>query len=158
MTPIAQAMAVAALALGAGAAAVSAFNKDIPDLEVPDKAWEAGSALDGLTFYTRDVVVETGEQLEDELVFDAGTFQSVMCQDYCDFGWSPYRTSREGEVLHVTVTTRCPDAPHTIVWYATVIGDRIEFRGTWTTRRWYWRRQINVTGQGSTEPPSAPEG
>jgi hypothetical protein len=156
MTPITQAATVAALALGTGAAAVTALNKDIPDLAVPEMPWSQSASLDGLTFYTEDIVAQTGEVLKDELVFRNGGFQSVMCQEYCDFGWTPYQTWTDGEVTHVTVTTRCPDAPHTVVWYARITGDRIAFEGTWTTRRWYWTHQLNVTGQGSTAPP-APE-
>jgi len=152
MVPIAQATAIGVIALGTGAAAVAALNKDIPDLQVPEKQWVQDGALDGQSFFTTDVVAETGEVLKDELVFKNGTFQSKMCQVYCDFGWSAYETRTEGELTYFTATTRCPDAPHTVVWYGSVSGDEVQFEGTWTTRRWYWTKQITVTGQGSTTP------
>ena len=153
MVPIAQAAAITTLALGTGAAAVTALNKDIPDLEVPEKEWVQEPVLDGLVFFTTDTVVETGEILTDELLFQNGTFQSKMCQVYCDFGWSPYHTWTDGKTTYFTVTTKCPDAPHTIVWYGSVTNDEVAFKGTWTTRRWYWTKQISVTGEGSTTPP-----
>jgi hypothetical protein len=78
-----------------------------------------------------------------------------MCQEYCDFGWSEYRTKEIDGTLHFTATTRCPDAPHTVVWYGTVTGEDVRFEATWTTRRWYWTYQIEATGAGSTTP--APE-
>ena len=32
-----------------------------------------------------------------------------------------------------------------------MMGDdgKISFEGTWTTRRWYWTRQLNVMGEGA---------
>ncbi|WP_413717309.1 hypothetical protein [Silicimonas sp. MF1-12-2] len=156
MTPIAQASAIAAIVLGTGAATVTVLNEDIADMAVPDGPWEPGIGLDGRIFHTTDRVEETGEILNDELHFKDGRFQSVMCQQYCDFGWSEYQTWTEGETIHFTTTTTCPDAPHSVVWYGTVTGDRIDFEGTWTTRRWYWTRQINVSGTGSPTPPDAP--
>ncbi len=156
MSSVVQAAAVAVLAMGTGAATVSVMNEDIPDLAVPDVAWEPGAALDGKVFHTVDTVSETGEVLDDELHFRDGRFQSAMCQTYCDFGWSEYRTWEEDGVVHFTTLAICPEAPHTVVWYGTVIGDEVEFAGTWTTRRWYWTRQLNVTGAGSTTPPAAP--
>ena len=152
MTPIAQAAVVAALALGTGAATVTVMNDDLADLAVPEGPWAWGDALDGRVFYTTDRIEQTGEVLKDELQFVDGRFQSVMCQVYCDFGWSEYQTWIEGDVIHFTTTTICPDAPHTVVWYGTVTGDNITFEGTWTTRRWYWTRQLNVSGAGSVVP------
>ena len=154
MAQILQVAAIAVVTLGTGAATLTAMNGDVPDYSVPDGDWSRGSALDGRVFYTVDTIVETGEILTDELVFRDGTFQSVMCQAYCDFGWSDYQTKREGDVIHFTARTECPDAPHTVVFYGTVVGDEIRFEGTWTTRRWYWTHQINVTGLGSPTPPA----
>ncbi|MDU8942866.1 hypothetical protein [Ovoidimarina sediminis] len=156
MTPILQAAAAAVLALGSGAAAMSVMNRDVPDLAVPAMGWAPGDALDGQSFLTLSTVRESGETLENTLHFADGRFQSEMCQRYCDFGWSEYRTATEGKVVHFTATTRCPDAPHTVVWYGTVRGDRMEVLGTWTTRRWYWTRQINVTGTGDPVPIATP--
>ena len=84
------------------------------------------------------------------LHFVDGRFQSKMCQVYCDFGWSEYQTATVDGVIHFTTTTTCPDAPHTVVWYG-MMGDdgKISFEGTWTTRRWYWTRQLNVMGEGA---------
>lgn len=160
MTPFAQAAAVAAIAFGTGATAVTMLNEDMPDYAVPEKAWTVGAALDGKVFYTTDRLLETGEILQDELHFKDGTFQSAMCQVYCDFGWSDYKTYIDGDTIHFTTTTTCPDAPHTVVWYGTVTGDTVQFEGTWTTRRWYWTRQLNAIGAGSTEgrPIEAPTG
>lgn len=155
MTSTLQAATVAALLLGTGAATVSAMKTDIPDYAVPDGPWQAGGALDGVVFHTVDTVRETGEVMRDELHFAAGGFLSAMCQDYCDFGWSDYRTWTDGAVIRFTATTRCPDAPHTVVWYGTVDGDALRFEATWTTRRWYWTRQINIVGEGVASGPAA---
>lgn len=152
MTRILQAIAIGVLALGAAAGAVSVMNRDFPDLAVPDGDWVAGHALDGRVFHTVDTIVGTGEVLTDQLHFAEGRFQSAMCQEYCDFGWTAYRTKHVAGTLHFTATTRCPDAPHTVVWHGTVTGDTIRFDATWTTRRWYWTRQIAVVGTGSTTP------
>lgn len=149
MTPIAQAATLAAIALGTGAATVTVMNGDIADLAVPEGPWEPAGTLDGRVFHTNDRIEETGEELKDELRFVDGRFQSAMCQIYCDFGWSEYRTWEDGGVIRFTATSICPDAPHTVVWYGTVTGDDISFAGTWTTRRWYWTRQLNVSGAGS---------
>ena len=74
------------------------MQKDVEAFEVPAGPWQDGTELDGLVFYTSDRVLETGELLEDELHFVDGRFQSAMCQDYCDCGWSEYRTwTRESE-------------------------------------------------------------
>jgi hypothetical protein len=155
MTPIAQALVFGALALGTATGAVSVMSRDIPDLVVPDGPWQPGSALDGRVFHSVDRIAGSDEVLEDELHFAGGTFQSAKCQEYCDFGWSEYRTKQVDGVLHFTATTRCPDAPHTVVWYGQVTGDAIAFEATWTTRRWYWSYQIEVTGAGSTPPLAA---
>jgi len=150
MTPILQAAAIGVAALGTGATAVTFMNEDVPDLAVPAGPWEAGSELDGRAFRLKSVIKETGEVLDDTVFsFVDGTFQSSRCQIYCEFGWTGYQTWTEGEVTHFTTTTRCPDAPHTVVWYGTVQGDELRFEGTWTTRRWYWTRQINAVGTGT---------
>lgn len=152
MTSIVQASAAAVIAIGTGAATLTAMKNDLPDLVVPDVSWAPGDELDDSVFYTEDRIKETGEVVHDELHFVDGRFQSSMCQEYCDFGWSEYETWTEGEVIHFTTTANCPDAPHTVVWYGTVTGEQVRFEGTWTTRRWYWTRQLNVAGQGSITP------
>ncbi|MEP3332805.1 hypothetical protein [Sedimentitalea sp.] len=156
MTSIVQLFAVGAVVIGAAAGAVGVMNKDIADFAVPEGPWQRGSALDGQVFSTIDRIVGSDESLRDQLHFVDGRFQSTMCQEYCDFGWSEYRTKQIEGSLHFTVTTRCPDAPHTVVWYGTVDGAAIRFDGTWTTRRWYWTHQIQFSGQGSTEAPVDP--
>ena len=153
MTSIFQASAVAVATLGAGAATVSVMKDNPSDVVVPDGPWERGMALDQRVFYTTDTIQETGKVVQDELHFLNGKFQSSMCQTYCAFGWSEYRTWTEGKVMHFSTITRCPDAPHTVVWHGTVTGDEVRFEGTWTTRRWYWTRQLNVIGEGSVTPP-----
>ncbi|MDU8913823.1 hypothetical protein [Aestuariicoccus sp. MJ-SS9] len=155
MTSVLQAGAVAAVVLGTGAATVNVMASDLPDLAVPNVPWAPGVELDGKTFDTVDVVAESGEVMHDMLHFANGRFQSAMCQEYCDFGWAEYRTWTEGGVMHFTATTDCPDAPHTVVWYGRVSGDDIEFEGTWTTRRWYWTRQLNVAGEGTVTAAKA---
>jgi hypothetical protein len=152
MTPIVQALAVGVLALGTAGGAVTVMSRDIPDLAVPDGPWQPGAALDGEVFHTIDRITGSDEILRDELHFVDGRFQSLMCQEYCDFGWSEYRTKEVEGILHFTATTRCPDAPHTVVWYGTVADQEVSFEATWTTRRWYWTYQIEVTGTGSTTP------
>lgn len=154
MTPTLQAAAIGVAALGTGATAVTLMNEDVPDLAVPAGPWEAGTELDGRVFRLSSLVKESGEVLDEtKLSFADGRFQSSRCQIYCDFGWSSYQTWTEGEVTHFAATTHCPDAPHTVVWYGTVEGDELHFEGTWTTRRWYWTRQINVIGDGSPVGP-----
>ncbi|MEL7345145.1 MAG: hypothetical protein AAFN59_09845 [Pseudomonadota bacterium] len=153
MAHILQSGAIALGLFGFGAASVSYMQEDMPDLAIPAGDWEDVGALDGRVFYTTDTVIETGDVLEDELHFKDGTFQSAMCQVYCDFGWSEYKTWADGDVLRFAATTQCPDAPHTVVFYGMIDGDNVTFDATWTTRRWYWTRQINATGQGSTTPP-----
>ena len=143
MTSIMQAGAVAVVAVGTGAATVTLIKDDVPDYAVPEVPWEPGSVLDGRVFYTVDTILETGEVMRDELHFVDGRFQSAMCQAYCDFGWSEYQTWTEGEVIHFTTTTKCPDAPHDVVWYGKVTGDHVRFEGTWTTRRLPASRAVN---------------
>jgi hypothetical protein len=157
MPNVFQASAVALLAVGSGTAAVNVMNKDVADMEVPAGPWQPGTQLDGLVFYTTDRILGSDEVLEDELHFKDGTFQSAMCQEYCDFGWTPYRTWAEGDVIHFTTSTSCPDAPHTVVWYGTVTDGRVEMQVSWTTRRWYWTHQINGVGEGGLEPPAGVE-
>ena len=135
-----------------GIAGILAMNKDIPDYDVPDLAWQSGTELDGMIFFTNDRVIESGDEIVDALRFQEGKFQSAMCQVYCDFGWHDYQTFADGETLHFTVTTRCPDAPHTVVFYGTITNGVADFAGTWTTRRWYWTHQVNVVGSGGTLP------
>ena len=161
MTPLLQAAAIGVAALGTGATAVTLMNQDVPDLAVPAGSWDAGSELDGRAFRLTSVIKENGEVLEDTVFsFEGGAFQSSRCQIYCDFGWTGYQTWTEGEVTHFTTTTRCPDAPHTVVWYGTVEGDEMRFEGTWTPRRWYWTHQINGAGGGPeiAAPDSAVSG
>lgn len=156
MPQIIQVAAIAIATLGTGAATLGYMNPDISDYPIPEGDWARGHELDGRTFHTIDTVVETGEVITDELVFEDGMFQSVMCQAYCDFGWAEYRSKTIDGTLHFSGRTVCPDAPHTVVFYGTVVGDEIRFEGTWTTRRWYWTRQINVIGHGSTVPTDGP--
>ena len=117
MPQIFQVAAIAIATLGTGAATMSVMNEDIPDLQVPAGAWSAGGDLDGRSFDILGRDIESGAVLEDMIHFRDGTFQSVDCQNYCDFGWSDYQTKIIDGVIHFTVTTVCPDAPHTVVWY-----------------------------------------
>jgi hypothetical protein len=149
MPQILQIAAIALATFGTGAATMSVMNEDIPDLEVPEGAWVSTGALDGRAFTVLGVDVESGAVLEDELLFRDGTFQSVDCQNYCDFGWSDYQTKDIDGVIHFTATTICPDAPHTVVFYGRVEGDTITLEGTWTTRRWYWTNQIVLEASGA---------
>ncbi len=142
MPQILQMAAIAMATLGTGAATMTVMNKDVPDLSVPEGEWTAGSILDGRAFHIRGTDLASGEELEDELIFRDGAFQSTNCQEYCDFGWSDYRTKVKGDTIHFTARTECPDAPHTVVWYGTVKDEEVRVEGTWTTRRWYWTHQI----------------
>lgn len=146
-----QILQVAALVLataGTGAATLSVMNEDIPDLAVPDGAWVASGALDGRAFQIEGVDLASGAVLEDEILFRDGTFLSVDCQQYCDFGWSDYQTKEIDGITYFTTTTLCPDAPHTVVWYGAIDGDTITLDLTWTTRRWYWTNQIAGKASG----------
>lgn len=146
-------MAVIAIAtLGTGAATMTAMNQDVPDLSVPEGKWVAGSVLDGRSFHILGTDLDSGERLEDELIFCDVTFQSANCQKYCDFGWSDYKTKRDGDVIHFTARTECPDAPHTVVWYGTVQNDEVRVAGSWTTRRWYWTPQIRFSATETGRP------
>lgn len=149
MPQILQVAAIAIATLGTGAATMSVMNEDIPDLQVPEGVWASSGALDGQAFTIHGIDVESGAVLEDELLFRDGTFQSVDCQNYCDFGWSEYQTKDIDGVIHFTATTLCPDAPHTVVWYGQVDGDTITLEATWTTRRWYWTNQIALEATGA---------
>lgn len=152
MTQILQIAAIALATLGTSAATLTLMKGDIPDMSVPDGHWTSGSALDGRSFSIVGADLESGEILKDDLIFRDGTFQSVNCQIYCDFGWSGYQTKIDGDVIHFTGRTVCPDAPHTVVWYGTVTGDDVQVEGTWTTRRWYWTHQIAFAASGATKP------
>lgn len=149
MAQIIQVAAIALATLGTGAATLSVMNEDIPDMKVPEGAWTSSGALDGRAFEIYGIDVESGAELEDALLFRDGMFQSVDCQNYCDFGWSDYKTKEIDGVIHFTVTTICPDAPHTVVFYGRVDGDQITLEGTWTTRRWYWTNQIVIEATGT---------
>lgn len=149
MPQIIQIAVIAAATFGTGAATMSVLNEDIPDLQVPEGAWISSSALDGRAFKIFGTDLESGAVLEDELLFRDGTFQSVDCQNYCDFGWSNYQTKDIDGVIDFTATTLCPDAPHTVVWYGQVDGDTITLEATWTTRRWYWTNQITIDASGT---------
>ena len=152
MTQVLQVATIALATLGTGAATMTVMNEDVPDLQVPEGAWAANGALDGRSFDVLGKDVESGAVLEDLLVFRDGTFQSVDCQNYCDFGWSEYQTKTIDGVIHFTARTICPDAPHTVVFYGRVDGDDITLDGTWTTRRWYWTNQIVLTAIGTAVP------
>jgi len=149
MTPILQAIGIATVVLGTGAATVSVLNEDIPDMVVPDAAWVAGSALDGRSFEIVADLSTSDTPETDILRFEDGQFLSVDCERYCAFGWTEYQTWHEGETVHFTVTTRCPTAPHRVVWHGQVTGDEIAVDMSWTTRRWYWTHQIIGSGFGS---------
>lgn len=160
MISILQAGTVTMLAVGTRAAAISAMKTDIPDLAFHPGQQAVGEALDGLVFHTVDRIRETSDVLKDELQFIDGRFQSAICQEYCDFGWPEYRTWPDGKVIHFPATAVCPGAPHTVVRFGTVDGDSLRFEGTWTTRRRYWKRQLNVAGAGTlaTAPSDAAAG
>lgn len=150
MAQILQIAAIAIATLGTGAATMTVMNEDIPDFAVPQGDWSTEGLLDGRSFQIAGEDLDSGHVLEDELVFQNGTFQSINCQVYCDFGWSDYQTKRLGDTIHFTARAVCPDAPHTVVWYGTVTGDDVRIEGTWTTRRWYWTHQIRYAARGST--------
>ena len=155
MAQILQIAAIAAATLGTGAATLTVMNEDIPDLQVPAGAWSDQGALDGMTFAVLGTDLDSGAELEDVIHFRDGAFQSVDCQQYCDFGWSDYQTKNVDGVIHFTATTLCPDAPHTVVWYGTVEGDKMKLDVTWTTRRWYWTNQIRVRGTAERDNAEA---
>ena len=154
MPQIIQVAAIALATLGTGAATMKMMNDDIPDFAVPEGEWSANHLLDGRSFHIVGKDLDSGEVVTDELIFRDGTFQSVNCQVYCDFGWSDYQTKVRGDEVHFTARTTCPDAPHTVVWYGTVIGDDVQIEGTWTTRRWYWTHQIRFVAEDSPNPPA----
>lgn len=146
MITILRTAAFAVAVLATGAAAVTALKSDIPDFAVPAGPWQAGSDLDGRAFHVTGTVLETGAAMpETVLSFVDGQFQSSRCQVACEFGWHEYQTFTEGERIHFTATTRCPEAPFTVVWYGTVVGDEAQIAGTWTVRRWYWTHQATIT-------------
>lgn len=154
MPQILQVAAIALATLGTGAATMTVMNEDIPDLQVPEGEWTASDALDGLSFRIAGTDLDSGAVLEDLILFRDGTFQSLDCQEYCDFGWSEYRTKEVDGVIHFTARTICPDAPHTVVWYGRVDDDIVALDLTWTTRRWYWTNQIQATATGKAVPPT----
>lgn len=147
MSTILQAGAASVIVLATAAATVATVIVGVPDLAIPGGLWEPGQSLDGRVYRIMQTSTETGDQTN-ELRFADGKFQSARCISYCNFGWTPYQTWAEGETLHFSATTHCPDAPYTMVWYGSVSGDKVEVAGSWTTRRWYWTRQIAVTGAG----------
>ncbi|MFK7793537.1 MAG: hypothetical protein AB8B88_12810 [Devosiaceae bacterium] len=149
MPQILQVAAIAVATLGSGAATLAVVNDDIPDLEIPAGDWVQGTELDGIAFQIAGNDLERGIAQEDTILFENGMFQSVDCEEYCNFGWSNYQTKMIDGVLHFTATALCPTAPHTVVWYGTVVDDTIEFDVTWTTRRWYWTHQIAIEGSGA---------
>lgn len=150
-----KAIALLLAVIAMGAATVALIKKDIPDLAIPDAPWETGTALDSDVYYTTDTIIESGDVVLDEFHFKDGTFQSAMCQIYCDFGWSEYKTWQEDETIHFYAVTRCPDAPHRVVFLGQVVNGQLTFTSTWTTRRWYWTHQINVKGYGTMTPTPA---
>jgi hypothetical protein len=152
MPQILQIAAIAAATLGTGAATLSVMNEDIPDLAVPEGDWAATGALDGIAFRIYGEDLSSGAELEDEIIFRDGTFQSTDCEASCNFGWSSYQTKEIDGVIHFTTTAICPDAPHTVVWYGTVTGDNVAIDVTWTTRRWYWTNQIPIRAAGKAIP------
>lgn len=154
MPQILQVAAIALATLGTGAATMTVLNEDIPDFQVPEGAWTASGALDGRSFDILGTDPKSGAVLEDLVVFRDGMFQSVDCQNYCNFGWSDYQTKEIDGVVHFTARTICPDAPHTVVWYGRVDDDKVVVDGTWTTRRWYWTNQIVITATGKSVPTS----
>jgi len=158
MPQILQIAAIAAATFGTGAATLTVMNEDIPDLAVPEGDWTASGALDGISFRVSGADLSSGAELEDEIIFRDGTFQSVDCEGYCNFGWSDYQTKEIDGVIHFTATAICPDAPHTVVWYGTLTGDEMAIDLTWTTRRWYWTNQIQIRGVGVAIPPEAISG
>jgi hypothetical protein len=153
MPQILQIGAITLATLGGGAATMTVMKPELPDLTVPAGNWSAENLLDGTSFDIVGTDLDSGQEMTDTLVFRDGAFQSVNCQAYCDFGFSAYQTKVVGDAVHFTATTRCPDAPHTVVWYGSVTDDGIEVAGTWTTRRWYWSHQIRFEGDGSTALP-----
>jgi len=152
MTQILQIAAIALATLGTGAATMTVMNEDIPDLAVPEGERSADSILDGLSFEIFGTDVGSGAVLEDQIIFGDGTFQSVDCQNYWDFGWSDYETKVVDDVIHFSARTICPDAPHIVVWYGTVDGNTVAVDATWTTRRWYWTNQIAIIATGASVP------
>ncbi len=153
MPQILQIAAIVVATFGAGAATLTVMNEDIPDLAVPEGDWTSSGALDGMAFAISGMDLASGAELEDELLFRNGTFQSVDCEEYCNFGWSDYKTKDIDGVIHFTATAICPDAPHTVVWYGQLTGDEMAIDVTWTTRRWYWTNQIQIEGVGLALPP-----
>ncbi|SMY06245.1 hypothetical protein [Flavimaricola marinus] len=158
MTQVLQIAAIAIATFGTGAATLSVMNEDIPDHVVPDGDWAATGALDGMTFRIYGGDADSGAVLEDDIVFRDGTFLSVDCENYCNFGWSDYQTKEIDGVMYFTTTAICPDAPHTVVWYGMITGDEVSIEGTWTTRRWYWTNQIAIQATGTATPPEAVSG
>lgn len=152
MTQLLQIAAIAVATLGTGAATMSVMNEDIPDLAVPEGDWKAGHELDGRSFAILGKDVDSGAVLDNRITFRNGTFQSADCQNYCNFGWSDYQTRVIDGAIQFTARTICPDAPHTVVWYGTITDDAVVVDGTWTTRRWYWTNQIEVTATGAEVP------
>jgi len=148
MTQAIQIVAIALATVCTGAATMSVMNEDIPDLVVPAGDWTDGHQLDGRSFEIFGTDMASGAVLDNRITFRDGTFQSADCQNYCNFGWSDYQTQDIDGVIHFTARTLCPDAPHTVVWHGRVTGDEVVVDGTWTTRRWYWTNQIEITATG----------
>lgn len=158
MAKVLQIAAIVAATFGAGAATLTVMNEDIPDLAIPDGNWSATGALDGMAFEIYGEDLASGAVLEDEIIFRDGTFQSVDCEEYCNFGWTEYQTQEIDGVIHFTTTIICPDAPHTVVWLGTVSVGEVVIDATWTTRRWYWSNQIALRATGTQVASEAVSG
>lgn len=115
-----------------------------------DAAEVGGSGvLDGMTFSGLMGAAEDGEPVEDNFIFDNGTFMSTECDRRCGYPARPYFVRNVGEKIEFFSESNCLYKDAKIVWHGTVEDGTIRGVSSWTVNRWYWTIEKEIPFHGT---------
>ena len=111
----------------------------------------ASGALDGMVFRSDLGPEGKPADVNDQLVFANGMFQSIECARRCGYPPSPYFVRRVGEAIEFVTESHCEHKNATMVWEGTVENGAVKGRIYWTAERWYWTVENEFWFEGTLE-------
>jgi hypothetical protein len=128
-----------------------------PEPQAADREADIGSAtaaagiLDGMTFRSELGPKGKPADVNDQLVFANGMFQSIECAKRCGYPPSPYYVRQVGEAIKFVSESHCEHKDATMVWEGTIENGVILGRIRWTAERWYWTVENEFWFEGTLE-------
>ena len=104
---------------------------------VKASATPASGILDGMVFRSELGPKDKPADVNDQLIFANGMFQSIESARRCGYPPSPYYVRQVGETIQFVSESHCQDDSATMFWEGTIENGVIKGRIRWTAKRWY---------------------